>query len=171
MKEYITLLSEQCRNCTAENPKCTLMQCRSIGVCFEAFYPKKKEKEEITFKISNKVGRSIQNMFVRDIPVFDKGKLLCWIRADITPKEDSVMQLIRVTFEDKAIEVLYLFDMDYGIVLTHKVAQQIHNIVDEPDFYGEKIDEVGKGITLSGTRIPEDVFKKMQSSEDLDGEN
>jgi len=44
MKEYIALLSEQCLTCTAEKPKCTLMQCISIGECFKAFYPKKKEK-------------------------------------------------------------------------------------------------------------------------------
>lgn len=95
-------------------------------------------RDNITNEI---VGKVITNPYIRDIMVFKKDKFICWIRADIIPKEYAIMQLIEVTIDGKNIHVLYFFDMDYGIVVPAKVAQQVHDVVDGPDNYGEKIED------------------------------
>jgi hypothetical protein len=66
------------------------------------------------------------------IQVFDHGKEICLLhREELDPQDDAIMQLLSVNIDGEDIDVLYFFDMDYGIVVDKHTADVINGKIDK----------------------------------------
>lgn len=54
--------------------------------------------------------------------IFDKGEKIGAIRANHHLREGAIMEVLKVQFDDRYVQVLHLLDMDYGMVIPEDIA-------------------------------------------------
>ena len=68
----------------------------------------------------------------RKILVFDAGECVGQVEIEDPCSDHAnvmVMAIIKATINGKELDVLYILDMDYGIVIPEHVAKTIYNLV------------------------------------------
>jgi len=71
------------------------------------------------------------NHIGKEIPIYDKGKLICSVVTDIDHSKDSMMCLLTVNYKSKKYDVLHILDMDYGIIIPNHIAVKMNKILDK----------------------------------------
>lgn len=73
---------------------------------------------------------------IKDIMIFDKGKYICTIREDIDFSNGEMVQLLSTVInaeliERELIDILYVKDMDYGIVIPRYIADEMNGKIEK----------------------------------------
>jgi len=66
----------------------------------------------------------------KTILVFDAGKCVGELEIEERSSDHAnVMAIVKANINGKEIDVLYILDMDYGIVIPEHVAKTIYNLI------------------------------------------
>jgi hypothetical protein len=66
----------------------------------------------------------------RDILVFDAGDFVGKVEIEDPDSDNSnIMAIVKANLDGKEVDVLYILDMDYGIVIPEHIAKTIYNLV------------------------------------------
>ncbi|MFA6661459.1 MAG: hypothetical protein WCS56_00330 [Bacilli bacterium] len=95
---------------------------------------------------------------IKELMVFDKGKYVCTVEEDITFEDGSMVQLASAILDEglisvRIIDILYVRDMDYGIIIPMHVAHEMNTKIDAltrmngADIDGDMIDGVYHNIS------------------------
>ena len=100
---------------------------------------------------------------IKDIMVYESQKYVCTIREDVDLGDGSMLQLLTAVLNEglmggRIIDILYVKDMDYGIVIPKHIADEMNAKV-------ESIEEViFKEDVENESRLKEirDLNRKLQ---------
>jgi hypothetical protein len=78
----------------------------------------------------------------RSIEIFDNGKIVGLVEINTEFGDDSLMELINGTINDKPVTVLHVRDMDYGMVIPEHIAEKLNEQINIEENRKEKSNEI-----------------------------
>ena len=59
----------------------------------------------------------------KDLLIFKDGEKISKVRrSDLIPRRGAIFQLFELTVNNEVLDVMYVFDVDYGIVIPNDIA-------------------------------------------------